>query len=587
MNHNRIITLSPVSVPRAGFIIRAYFYFHESGGCIMHKRSLRRSTVAILFSCLTIAVICGAFLFNSIFTRPTGVSAAGVSQPGYSVTRGTLTPAAVVNPMTLTLDAAPASTLPKGARPTHAKGHAGTIPAPASVLDSQSRVLENFNGVSSRDSAKVNFGAEFEPPDQGLCVGNGYVVEPVNSAYTIYRTDGSKVAGPFNVNKLYGEGFKQFTSDPRCFYDKTTNAWFAIILFISADGKLGRTDLAVNPTGNPTTPWTVYHINGTDNGGNGCPCFGDQPLLGIDQYNIYISTNEFSISGPQFNGAQIYAISKSQLVALSQKVNVVHFGNLNIGGSIAASVQPAFTYDTNANAEYFMNSLDPNGTFDDRLGVWALTDRQAVGKGGTPILSKVVISSEPYGYPPAAEQKGATTTIDSGDDRMQQTEFINHDLWGALDTAVTIPGDPTSRAGIAWFNVQPYLVGSTIRGATLRGQGYIALKGNYLLYPAIQVSPEGTAAIIMTLVGPTRYPSVAYAFMGAGWRSFGYVHLLADGHTHYSTSSTRWGDYSWAVLDPTGKSFWMATEYIPPKNSQTLDGVSNWGTRVVEISAEG
>lgn len=553
----------------------------------MRKRSPGRTIVAILFSCLTIAAICGAFLISGVLSHSTRASAAGVNPPDYSVTKGTLTPAAVVNPMSLTLDSAPGATLPKGARRTQTRGNVGNIPASSSVLDSQSRVLENFNGVSSRDSAKVNFGAEFEPPDQGLCVGNGYVVEPVNSAYTIYRTDGSKVAGPFNVNKLYGEGSKQFTSDPRCFYDKATNTWFAIILFISANSKHGRTDLAVNPTGNPTTPWTVYHIDGTDLGGNGCPCFGDQPLLGIDQYNIYISTNEFSITGPQFNGAQIYAISKAQLVALSHKVNIVHFGNLKIGGTIAASVQPALTYDTNANAEYFMNSIDGFKKPSPRLGVWAMTNRQAVGKGGTPTLSSVVISSEPYAVPPPAAQKGATTTLDSGDDRMQQTEFINHDLWGALGTAVNIQGDSTQRAGIAWFDVQPYLTGNTIGGAVIRNQGYVALKGNYLIYPAIQVSPAGTVAMIMTLTGSTRYPSVAYVFMGAGWRSFGYVHLLAQGNTHYSTQSTRWGDYSWAVLDPSGKSFWMATEYIPPKNSQTPDGVSNWGTRVVEISAAG
>lgn len=551
----------------------------------MRRRFLRRSLLGILFTGLTIAALCGAFLVNGLLNHPAGASAAGTSQPGYSVTKGTLTPAAVVNPMTLATDSTPASTLPKGTRPIGSGESAGTVNAPASGLDSQSRVQENFNGVSSRDSAKVNFGAEFEPPDQGLCAGNGYVVEPVNSAYTIYRTDGSKVAGPFNVNKMFGEGFKQFTSDPRCFYDKATNTWFAIILFINSSSTRGRTDLAVNPTGNPTTPWTVYHIDGTDIGGNGCPCFGDQPLLGIDQYNLYISTNEFSILGPQFNGAQIYAISKAQLVALSRKVNIVHFGNLSIGGSIAASVQPALTYDADANAEYFMDSIDGFRKPSHRLGVWAMTDRQAVGKGGTPTLSSVVISSEPYMVPPPAAQKGAKTTLDSGDDRMQQTEFINHDLWGALGTAVNIQGDSTQRAGIAWFDVQPYLVGNTIGGAVIRGQGYVALKGNYLIYPAIQVSPAGTVAIIMTLTGPTRYPSVAYVFKGAGWRSFGYVHLLAQGNTHYSTQSTRWGDYSWAVLDPSGKSFWMATEYIPPKNSQTPDGVSNWGTRVVEISA--
>jgi len=121
---------------------------------------------------------------------------------------------------------------------------------------------------------------------------NGVVVEPVNSAYTIYHSDGSVVAGPFNVNRLFKEGFKQFTSDPRCYFDKSTHTWFAIILFINSTGPRARTDLAVNPSGDPTTSWTVYHLDATDNGSNGtpkhpgCPCLGDQPLLGIDQQNV-------------------------------------------------------------------------------------------------------------------------------------------------------------------------------------------------------------------------------------------------------------------------------------------------------------
>jgi hypothetical protein len=80
--------------------------------------------------------------------------------------------------------------------------------------------------------------------------------------------------------------------------------------FISADNTTSRIDLAVNTSGDPTKAWTVYRIDTTDLGAStgpkhpGCPCFGDQPLLGIDAYNVF-STNEFSILGPQFNGAQI------------------------------------------------------------------------------------------------------------------------------------------------------------------------------------------------------------------------------------------------------------------------------------------
>ncbi|MDQ6644447.1 MAG: hypothetical protein M3Y76_08360, partial [Chloroflexota bacterium] len=383
---------------------------------------------------MRVFALVGVFLLGGVFLGA-APPAHAVSTPLQTVTKGILTPSTTIE----TPDAS--ATVPRGVRRTP-KGNGQTAQGPTAadvqLAGNAGALLQNFNGTSSLDSEKTNFGAEFEPPDQGLCVGNGFVVEPVNSAYNIYRTNGTRIAGPFNVNRLFNDGFKQFTSDPRCFFDKTTNTWFAIILFISSNNKVGRIDLAVNPSGDPTTPWTTYRINATDPGNPGCPCLGDQPLLGIDQDNIYVSTNEFSILGPQFNGAQIYAISKSELVALARSVHFVHFGDLHVGGAIASSVQPAISFGQ-PDAEYFMNSLDPNGTFDNRIGVWAMTNRQAVSQGGTPTLSNLVITSEPYGVPPPAVQKGSSSRLDAGDDRMQQVQYINGNLWGELGTAVTIP----------------------------------------------------------------------------------------------------------------------------------------------------
>ena len=74
--------------------------------------------------------------------------------------------------------------------------------------------------------------------------------------------------------------------------------------------------------------------------------------------------------------------------------------------------------------------------------------------------------------------------------------------------------------------------------------------------------------------------------MSAAGSSFGPVHDAAPGYGHYDLKATRWGDYSWAVLDPSSEAFWMATEYIPPLNSQTLDRKANWGTRVLAVSIE-
>src|SRR5258708_38253873 len=255
------------------------------------------SRITMSISLLALLALVSSFMLYGLLSRGTSTHAADAKSSG--VTKGALNPSAVVDPTKLTLSnkaAAPGSTLPKGARRTHLTGASNQAPlvSSSSAVNTSAALLEGFNGVSSRDSAKTNFGAQFEPPDQGLCVGNGFVVEPVNSAYTIYRTNGTVVAGPFNVNKLFADGFKQFTSDPRCYFDKSTNTWFAVILFINSKFTVGRIDLSVNPSGNPTTPWTTYKINVTDLGNPGCPCLGDQPLLGIDQDNVYISTNEFS-----------------------------------------------------------------------------------------------------------------------------------------------------------------------------------------------------------------------------------------------------------------------------------------------------
>ena len=163
-------------------------------------------------------------------------------------------------------------------------------------------VLHNFNGVSSVDSANVN-GFDVEPPDQGLCVGNGYVVEPVNLALTIYHRNGTVIAGPWISRDFFGEppafigSDVNIQGDVRCYFDPTTNTFFATQLFLTTalSPNVSHFDVAVNSSGNPTTPWTIYRFDTTDLTDPGCPCFGDQPLFGIDQDNIYISTNEFSI----------------------------------------------------------------------------------------------------------------------------------------------------------------------------------------------------------------------------------------------------------------------------------------------------
>jgi hypothetical protein len=539
------------------------------------------------------SLVVGALALSPIL--PAATARAGTQQ--VTVVRASdVGVAAPVHGTTAASNAGGFNRLPRGVRSVRRASGARSLAVDSSAAPAAgptSKLLANFNGVSSRDSGLVNFNLEFEPPDQGLCVGNGFVVEPVNSAYRIYNTSGKSLAGPFNINDLFNQGALQFTSDPRCYYDPTTNTWFATILFIATNSSgFGTTSdllIAVNSSGNPFNVWTQYQIDTTDSKNKGCGahlggCFGDQPTLGIDQNNLYVTTNEFGINSNTFNGAQVFAFAKSDLVA-GNPVHFAVFKNLlNADRSMATSVQPAISTGTPA-AEYFLNTLDPSGLGDNRIGVWALTNGAAVATGGTPTLSTTIIGSEPYAVPPNAIQKGSASQLNTGDDRMQQTQFIDGTIWGELDTALNISGDTTTRSAGAWMAVQPTLSSGRISGATVSKQGYVAKAGNYVLYPALQVDSKGSAAMVFTLSGASAYASAATASLAAGSGNFGAIRVAAAGSGPYDPNASRWGDYSWAVIDPTSDAFWLATEYMPPLSSQTPDRAANWGTRVLEVGA--
>ena len=127
------------------------------------------------------------------------------------------------------------------------------------------------------------------------------------------------------------------------------------------------------------------------------------------------------------------------------------------------------------------------------------------------------------------------------------------------------------------------LTDNKVSGASIERQGYLASRGESLLYPAIQPDAAGNAAMVFTLTGKNRFPSAGYAVLAAGAANFGAPIVAAAGTGPYDKASTRWGDYSFAVPDWTSDAAWMATEYMPPKSSQTTTGERNWGTRVIEV----
>jgi hypothetical protein len=157
-------------------------------------------------------------------------------------------------------------------------------------------------------------------------------------------------------------------------------------------------------------------------------------------------------------------------------------------------------------------------------------------------------------------------------------------VWGELGSALSIVGDAAPRAGAAWFEVKPTLAGRVLARAQIVRQGYVSVLGDYLLYPALQLTPSGAGAMVMTVSGRKLFPSAAYTTLAPGAGAFGDVTVAASGSGRYDRRGRRWGDYSWAIVDPAAAAVWLATEYVPSLSSQTADRRLNWGTRVLEVS---
>jgi len=323
---------------------------------------------------------------------------------------------------------------------------APTVPSSV-VADSNPELALSFDGLNHRDQRLANGGNQFslEPPDQALCVGNGYVVESTNSVLRVWSTGGSSLTGvqdlntffgyPAAINRTTGE-LGPFVIDPVCYYDPENQRFIVVIttLHQTTDGIFtGRNtiDVAVSNSGDPTGAWTLYYIPAQNDGtegtpDHGCtldgstpgPCFQDYPHIGADQYGVYVSTNEYDLFGPSYSAAQIFAFSKAELAAHPASIRVTLVENLSVDGSPGFTAWPAISptgqYSNEKNGtEYFLSTIagdgfesgNPTGTAR-RIGIWALTNTASLDTA-TPALGLTsrLINSQTYVYPPKSDQK--------------------------------------------------------------------------------------------------------------------------------------------------------------------------------------
>src|SRR5215467_8604515 len=324
---------------------------------------------------------------------------------------------------------------------------------------SNPEIIDSFDGLNFFNQRFANHGNQFSvvPPDQGLCAGNGLVLETVNDVLNIYGADGTSLLGVTDLNTFYGYPaainravsplrFGPSITDPSCHFDPDTQRWFHVVLTLdrvspttqSLNGK-NHLDIAVSNTSNPLGSWTIYKVPVQDDGTDGTPdhncqarvringvltlvhaqCLGDYPHVGMDANGLYITTNEFELFTPgRFKGAQIYAISKRALAA-GGTITVVQFDTPSLTATLpfgvpGFTVWPALSPGTvdfkldNGGTEFLLSSLavfTQNGAFD-QLVLWELTNTQSLDASMPSVqLTAGTVQTQTYAVPSSSKQK--------------------------------------------------------------------------------------------------------------------------------------------------------------------------------------
>jgi hypothetical protein len=335
-----------------------------------------------------------------------------------------------------------------------------------------------FEGLNLFQQRYARGGNQFtvEPPDQGLCVGNGYVVEAVNDVLNVYSASTGQSVLPDNTSTNIVSGFPtnvnhavdlnsffgyapainrstgvraQFVTDPSCLYDAATGRFFVTVLTLEtypngAYTLVNHIDTAVSNSSDPTGTWTIYRVDvtndGTDTGGvNPGPYLGDYPHIGADANGYYITTNAYPWNANGFAGAQVYAFSKAQMAAGAANVTMVHLDTSGLvnAPSDAGSTQPGFTVwpaqspanqfnNDNGGTEFFLSSnaadeathpvAGTGGSYtSNQLVVWKLSNTSSLNSASPALsLSNKVVGVEQYAFPPKAKQPGSGTLATTG-----------------------------------------------------------------------------------------------------------------------------------------------------------------------------
>jgi hypothetical protein len=233
--------------------------------------------------------------------------------------------------------------------PAAVPGRAAADPAPATVATAAisldrggARGVIGLDAVDNATQPTTPAGSvkDIEPPDQGLCAGNGSVVEDNNlGEILVYNNDLHRQSAVIPLDTIMGLTAKGWSSggDISCTYDYSNGGHWFFTEFASASTEASGgafagcfnvvantcfEAIAVTKGSSPYGPYNVYYLNANYNPAEpGAPfLLNDFTKIGLTRDAFLLFYDEFpqsssapGIGGGGFNGAQEYAFDKNAM----------------------------------------------------------------------------------------------------------------------------------------------------------------------------------------------------------------------------------------------------------------------------------
>ena len=395
----------------------------------------------------------------------------------------------------------------------------------------------------------------YYPPDTDGDVSETHFVQVVNSKYSVYEKDGTKLIGPLNLstlwNNLPGPWNGTNDGDPIVVYDEEAERWVITQFCVSTSTKYEL--FAISESNDPLGSYHLYAFSF----GN---VMNDYPKIGVWRDAYYATYNMFN-SG--FAGGRITAVERDKMLIGDPNASMIEFNKSNYYALMPADIDgenlpiegapcPIMYINSAQNVELwdFHADWDSPGnsslTLGTTISVSSFTPTPSTNNGSGGFITQ-----------PNTNQKldGLGVMIMN---RLAYRKFGNHESMVVNHSVVANTGG-VARGAIRWYEFR-----KTSSLWELYQEGTYAPDNNHRWMGSAAINGNGDIAIAYSVSNSTDiFPSIRYTGRRVddplGEMTVEEIELKTGTS---SQSYYRWGDYSCLNVDPADDStFWFTTEY--------------------------